>query len=121
MYNFGPIPKPATTQTIDVTFGKNATDHWLFKVNNSTFRADYKYGAAVRARIYPAGMLTLSSENILRLASQGQTTFADHPEWNVYNFGSNSTIRFIVRNLGAPQHPMVSSALLPNRDLGTDP
>jgi hypothetical protein len=40
-FPFGPPARPATTQTIDIGFGPNATSSWVWTMNNSTFRANY--------------------------------------------------------------------------------
>lgn len=56
-------------------------------MNNSSFRADY-------------------NSPLLLLAKAGNTSYPLDPEWNVYDTGSNSTIRFIVSNPTAAAHPM---------------
>lgn len=56
-------------------------------MNNSSFRADY-------------------DNSVLLLANQGNISYPADPNWNVYNFGSNSTIRLIVNNLIPAAHPM---------------
>lgn len=77
--------QPATESTIDISIQVNATGHTLFYLNNSTFRGDYNY---------PVGLL----------AKMGNYSYPE--EWNVYNFGSNSSIRMTwVSNLPIP-HPM---------------
>lgn len=43
---------------------------------------------------------------ILLLAKLGNTSYPDDPQWNVYNFGSNSSIRIVIRNMGDLAHPM---------------
>ena len=42
---FFPFPatsNPATTQTIDITFGANATGHFVWFMNGESFRANYE-------------------------------------------------------------------------------
>ena len=73
-FPFGSVPKPATTQNIDITFGPNATGNNLFYMNGESFRANY-------------------NNPLLLLANLGNTSYPDDPEWNVYNFGTNSSIR----------------------------
>jgi FtsP/CotA-like multicopper oxidase with cupredoxin domain len=80
-----PDPNPPTVQDIDITFGSNGTNFVWF-MNNSTFRVDY-------------------NDPVLQDANQGITTFPQN--YNVFNFGSASSVRLIVRNFfqfGA--HPM---------------
>ena len=43
---------------------------------------------------------------ILLLANLGNTSYPDDPEWNVYDFGSNSSIRLVLRNTSPIAHPM---------------
>ena len=102
-YPITPDPNPATTETIVmncecvcygfadaanmVTDGQNATGHWLWTMNNSSFRANY-------------------DDPLLLLVNEGNTSYPDDPEWNVHNFGSNKTIRIIVNNLIPTAHPM---------------
>ena len=56
-------------------------------MNDVSFRADY-------------------NSPILLLAKAGNTSYPYSPEWNVYNTGSNSTIRVIVNNPTGVAHPM---------------
>lgn len=86
-YPFGASTNPATTRTIDIAFGQNASGNWLWSMDGSSFRANF-------------------NNPILLLANQGNTSYPTHPEWNVYNFGSNSSIRIIVRNNFFIPHPM---------------
>ena len=43
---------------------------------------------------------------ILLLAKMGNTSYPGDPEWNVYNFGTNSSVRIIMRNKSPLAHPM---------------
>jgi FtsP/CotA-like multicopper oxidase with cupredoxin domain len=56
-------------------------------MNNSSFRADY-------------------NTPILLLSKMGNNSYPDNPEWNVYNFGSNSSIRIILINDTPIPHPI---------------
>lgn len=56
-------------------------------MNNSSFRADY-------------------NSPILLLSKMGNNSYPDSPEWNVYNFGSNSSIRIILINDTPIAHPI---------------
>jgi hypothetical protein len=78
---------PATTETIDITFGSNGTA-FVWSMNGQTFRGDY-------------------NSPILPQVNEGNMTFA--PEWNVFDFGTNSSVRLILNNTVAQgPHPMVS-------------
>lgn len=81
---------PSTTQDIVITFQANTTDpataYDLWYMNNSTFRADY-------------------NDPVLLEAKLGKTEF--DPNWNVYNFGSNTSVRIILYNTFVfSAHPM---------------
>ncbi|KAG9243496.1 Cupredoxin [Calycina marina] len=85
-----PIPAvatPATVETIDITVGVNATGHTLWTMNGSSFRANY-------------------NQPILLLSNVGNNSYPDSPQWNVYNFGSNSSIRIILNNFIGAAHPI---------------
>jgi hypothetical protein len=56
-------------------------------MNNQTHRANY-------------------NNPLLLLAHQKNTSYPNDPQWNVYNFGSNKTIRFVVENANRAAHPM---------------
>ena len=86
-YHFGARDQPATTETIDITFGPNATGNNLWYMNGQSFRVNY-------------------DNPILLLSNMGNNSYPQHPEWNVYNFGSNSSVRLIVRNFVGAIHPM---------------
>jgi hypothetical protein len=85
-----PLVTPATTETVDITFASNGTNFVWF-MNNSTFRGDYNHA-------------------LLSAVNSGNTTFEE--EWNVHNFGSNSSVRMILQNHFVTAHPMVS--IVPN-------
>ncbi|EXJ86608.1 hypothetical protein A1O3_03561 [Capronia epimyces CBS 606.96] len=86
MYAINP-GEPAETTTLNMTVGQNATGHWLWYMNNSSFRTDY-------------------NQPVLLLAEGGNTSYPDSPEWNVVNTGSASSYRFIVNNDTPTSHPM---------------
>jgi FtsP/CotA-like multicopper oxidase with cupredoxin domain len=71
-----PDPHPPTTETIDITFGSNGTSFVWF-MNNSSFRGDY-------------------NDPVLLDTKAGNLTFP--AEYNVHNFGTNSSVRIIVKN-----------------------
>ena len=51
-------------------------------------------------------LLTHSSDPLLLLVNQGNTSYPDDPEWNVYNFGQNTSIRVVLYNYFPGVHPM---------------
>ena len=79
-----PPATPATVEEIDINFLSNGT-YFLWNMNNSTFRANYNIP-------------------ILQQVNKGNFTF--EKDWNVYNFGSNSSIRIVLNNLIPAAHPM---------------
>ncbi|KAF4632077.1 hypothetical protein G7Y89_g6052 [Cudoniella acicularis] len=87
-FPIAPDLAPPTTETIDITFGQNSSGNFEWLMNNSTFRADY-------------------NAPLLLLANTGNDSFPLHPEWNVHNFGSNSSVRLVIQNNGPPiAHPI---------------
>jgi hypothetical protein len=56
-------------------------------MNNSSFRGDY-------------------NAPILLLSNLGNNSYPDNPEWNVYNFGSNSSVRIVIENPFFLAHPI---------------
>ncbi|KAL9098110.1 MAG: hypothetical protein Q9163_006167, partial [Psora crenata] len=87
---FFPFPattNPATTQEIDITVGANASGNVLWYMNGVSFRANYDHP-------------------LLILANQGNTSYPYDPQWNVYNFGNNNSVRIIFKNPVGAAHPM---------------
>ncbi|WPG97232.1 multicopper oxidase [Acrodontium crateriforme] len=83
-YPITPPPNPDTTQQVDVNFKSNGT-HWLWYMNNSTFRVDY-------------------NDPILLDAKLGNINFPS--KYNVYNFGRSKSIRIVLYNhVAAGAHP----------------
>lgn len=87
MLSWTPPATPATTQVIGINFTQNATGNCLWEMNNSSFRADY-------------------NDPILLLADERNTSYPLDPDWNVYDFGSNTSIRIIFYNYIGAAHPM---------------
>jgi FtsP/CotA-like multicopper oxidase with cupredoxin domain len=56
-------------------------------MNGSSFRANYNFPT-------------------LLLSNAGNNSYPFDPQWNVYNFGSNSSVRFIINNKSPAAHPM---------------
>ncbi|KAI9868511.1 MAG: hypothetical protein M1813_005955 [Trichoglossum hirsutum] len=86
-YPITPTKEPDTTVTIDISGTINATGHFVWTMNGSSFRANYNHPT-------------------LLLAAAGNTSYPFDPQWNVYNFGSNKTVRFIFNNKSPAAHPM---------------
>jgi FtsP/CotA-like multicopper oxidase with cupredoxin domain len=84
-YYFITPPAPATTKNLDINFYVNDTGSFLWTLGGESFRANY-------------------NNPVLLLADQGN--FSYPAEWNVQNFGSNSSIRIIVNNPTPAAHPM---------------
>lgn len=76
---------PSTTQNLDINSYVNETGTFLWTLGGTSFRANY-------------------NSPVLSLANQGNFTYPD--EWNVRNFGSNTTIRIVVNNPTPASHPM---------------
>lgn len=75
----------STTQNLDINSYVNETGTFLWTLGGTSFRANY-------------------NNPVLSLANQGNFTYPD--EWNVRNFGSNTTIRIVVNNPTPASHPM---------------
>lgn len=43
---------------------------------------------------------------LLILANQGNTSYPYYPQWSVYNFGNNNSVRIVVKNIIPAAHPM---------------
>ncbi|SPB53371.1 Cytochrome P450 family protein [Aspergillus niger] len=76
---------PTTTQTVTISVGYNDTGFIVMFMDNSSFRVDY-------------------NDPILLATKQGSLTFPT--DRNVYNFGTNTTVRLIFNNTYATAHPM---------------
>ena len=83
-----PIPanSPSTTVDMAIDVAVNATGHVVWTINNSTFRGNY-------------------NDPLFLLAKSGNTSYPLDPQWNVYNLGTNSTIRVVLTNLSPASHP----------------
>lgn len=81
------LQAPDTTVVIQITQSVNETGHTHYLMNNSSFRANYNYP-------------------LLNLTYSGNYSYPYDPEWNVYNFGNNETIRIVFQNNLPFGHPM---------------
>ncbi|CAF9905675.1 hypothetical protein IMSHALPRED_003923 [Imshaugia aleurites] len=86
-FPFPATSNPATTQDVVITGKPNGSEIFLFYMNGVSFRGNYDHP-------------------VLILANQGNVSYPDDPEWNVYNFGDNSSVRIIVQNEFPAPHPM---------------
>ncbi|RHZ57677.1 uncharacterized protein CDV56_105308 [Aspergillus thermomutatus] len=84
-YAITPDPNPSTTRTIVATEPVNATGSQVFEMDGSSFHANY-------------------NEPLLLRVHQGDSSFAR--PWNIYDFGSNKTIRINLFNNNTSPHPM---------------
>ncbi|KAL8840748.1 MAG: hypothetical protein Q9170_001186 [Blastenia crenularia] len=75
---------PAKTINMNVNFAINATGHLVWTINNQTFRGDY-------------------NSPLLLLANSGNSSFTS--ERNVYNVGTSSSVRVIIKNTTPTSHP----------------
>jgi FtsP/CotA-like multicopper oxidase with cupredoxin domain len=81
-------PGPAdVVSNIAINLTVNETGHPVWTMNGQTFRANF-------------------NNPILLLAHQGNISYPNDPQWNVYNFGENQTIRIVFQNLIPFAHPM---------------
>ncbi|KAI9768079.1 MAG: hypothetical protein M1840_005113 [Geoglossum simile] len=80
-----PNPNPDTTEIVELDLATNATGHHVWIQNGQTYRANY-------------------NNPLLLLANEKNYTF--DPDWSVYNFGSNKTIRIVINNKYQSAHPM---------------
>jgi FtsP/CotA-like multicopper oxidase with cupredoxin domain len=80
-----PDPNPPTTSDVLVRIGSNGTNFVWF-MNGESFHGDY-------------------NDPTLLAVNAGNMTF--EPEWNVFNFGTNSSVRMVITNtFGFGGHPM---------------
>lgn len=89
VYAISPTETPATTITLSIGVHINSTGHFLWTVNNSSFRADYN-----------APILLLSN------AGTNDTPASYEPEWNVHDTADATSIRLVVENTSGAAHPM---------------
>lgn len=76
-----------TTVTMNVAVTVNATGHIAWTINDSAFEADW-------------------NNPLLLLAKSGNTTYpAADNDWNIYNLGTNKTVRIVINNTSPTSHP----------------
>ena len=77
---------PSTTIEMSVNVSVNATGHLVWTINDSVFRGDY-------------------NNPLLLLAKAGNASYPMDLQRNIYNVGSNTTIRVVVTNHSPTSHP----------------
>ncbi|PCH00943.1 Multicopper oxidase, type 1 [Penicillium occitanis (nom. inval.)] len=82
-----PPATPAITQELQIALMPNASGAFLMYVNNVSTRVNY-------------------DNSILLDAKAGISSSSLDPELNIYDFGSNSSVRMVVYNTWGQQHPM---------------
>ncbi|KAB8360960.1 hypothetical protein FH972_024692 [Carpinus fangiana] len=78
-------PEPNVTVKIDITTAVNETSNSLYEMNGSSFRGNY-------------------NEPVLRLLQVGDTNYGQQS--NIYDFGTNESVRIVVQNHVPFTHPM---------------
>jgi FtsP/CotA-like multicopper oxidase with cupredoxin domain len=73
------VKTPDTVVTYNINKIVNATGQQEWQVNDSAFHGNY-------------------NNPLMLLTQQGNTSYPDDPQWNVYNFGKNKTVRMILQN-----------------------
>jgi len=86
-YPLTPTTEPEATVTITISAKINGTGNFVWTMDGSAFRANY-------------------NNPVLLLSNAGNNSYPFDPQWNVYNFGSNSSVRFIFLNKSPAPHPM---------------
>lgn len=86
-FSMTPTATPDTTSDIAISIGVNSTGHFLWYMNNSTFRTDY-------------------SSPVLSALQSGNTSSSLPTDWNLMDFGSSKSVRIIVSNDSPVAHPM---------------
>lgn len=81
------LPEPSVTYKIVINSIINATGHQLYTMNGYPFQADY-------------------NDPLLLLANEKNYSYPYNPEWNVVNFGQNTSIRLVIWNNNTGPHPM---------------
>ncbi|KAF3761909.1 hypothetical protein M406DRAFT_266287 [Cryphonectria parasitica EP155] len=79
-------PDPDTVETVTVNLFTNATGNHIWIMNNKTQYTDYNAPAMLQA-------------------AQGNYSFPE-PDANVYNFGTNKTVRIVLNTVYQSAHPM---------------
>ena len=86
-YPITPDPNPGATAVVNIGLTINSTGHTLYQMNGQSFRGDF-------------------NNPVLRLAAEGNTSYPLDPQWNVYDFGSNESVRIVFNNNLTFAHPM---------------
>jgi Multicopper oxidase len=99
-----PDPAPPVTQLVTIGLTTNSSGHTIWTMNNVAFRGDYNA---------PILLLSNSGNNSYPFDPEVSRTIpcllsphTDLFQWNVYNFGSSSSIRFVINNPTGFPHPI---------------
>ncbi|KAH8817126.1 putative multicopper oxidase [Xylogone sp. PMI_703] len=111
LYHEAPPAEPAFTQDLEISFGANETGALVWKLNNQSFLANYKYANSLIFLIKTLAIKSPTntdhfSHPLLLLANLGNTSYPDDPQWNVYNFGNSRSIRLVIHSIVPFSHPM---------------
>ncbi|KAI0204148.1 multicopper oxidase [Astrocystis sublimbata] len=79
------LPEPSWTQNMDIAMTRNETGHLLWQFGGVAARVDYNNPT----------LMQMKNDNL-----------DFDPDMNVYNFGSNTSVRIIVNNDTPAPHPM---------------
>lgn len=80
-----PASTPTTSKTMAIDGFNNDTNNFVWSLDGTVFHANY-------------------NNPVLLLANEGNTSYPE--QWNVKNFGSNTTIQIIINNPTVAAHPM---------------
>ncbi|KAH8662594.1 multicopper oxidase-domain-containing protein [Xylariales sp. PMI_506] len=84
------VPEPSWTHTLDIAIFVNASLQHLWSLGNVSARVDYNAPTLLQAK-------------------DGDLNF--DPELNIYNLGSNTSVRLIVQNTSPAPHPIHAHGL----------
>lgn len=73
-------PKAEFTQTVEVNEIINSTGHLVWTINNSSAHVNY-------------------NNALYLLAHEGNISYPYNPQWNVYDFFNNASVRLVINNL----------------------
>jgi len=89
-----PPTTPQTTQTININYIINGSGMFLFTFGGTSFRADYNKPV----------LLVASNNSTPQSTANGTSPYPSN--WNVHDFGKNSSVRLIITNSVSVSHPM---------------
>lgn len=78
---------PDITENIDVNFFINSTGHFLWTMDNVSYRTNYNHPP-------------------LLLSRNGNNSYPADPEWNIHTLNSSGSTRVVLNNKTPTSHPM---------------